>query len=335
MSENWNVSFNDGFFENYSKKRGGKEEKIDLIFKWGEHKVHIPSIYICSKGLVADILIEVDKEKIWSYINKFNLIKDEFAENLSKDQRDELERENPLNHRYNTAIKVNKKLIRQFRGCGCSWIPELPEDKHPSKEAKETLEYYDKPLDKAWSIHRFNYEWVTVRKPKITSLEITLSQNKQNFPSEHFKNPQIGDKFEITNPINGQKHQLNVVSLEKRTLDNLYNVVSGLEIPNNFTVMHYTVKPDIGIGNFNVEDIIEADIPRKINNHKENSDFNSTKATSIGIIGGIDGPVTISYASIPPYRTATSSMHFDTEYDIEWRAVFREKQLEDITITIV
>ena len=42
MSEKWNISFNDNFFENQSKKRGGTEQKINIKLNWGETHVHIP-----------------------------------------------------------------------------------------------------------------------------------------------------------------------------------------------------------------------------------------------------------------------------------------------------
>ncbi|MBQ2880699.1 MAG: hypothetical protein IJE40_00375 [Clostridia bacterium] len=334
MSEKWNIAFNDCYFENHSSKRGCSETLINKNFKWGENTIHIPVIYTCSKGLILDILIEVEPQKVLNLIDKFNLTEDEFGYNLSKDQKDEIERENPLNQNFNTMVIVNKKPIRQCRSCGETWFPYMPKNIEPSEDSKELLEHYRKSLDKAWSIHRIYFEWVTVRRPKISNIEITLSQNKANFPAEHFHNPLNGDKIEITNPINGQKHILTVINSEKQNLgEHIFE--PGMEIPKNYTVMQYKIEPDPGIGNFYINDVIDPDFPRKTNlNKKPKLNIESNEASAIGIIGGIDGPIAV-ISSSKNNRTATSSTHFNQNYDIEWRAVFLKKQLEDVSVKLI
>lgn len=336
MDQNWNISFDGCFFENHSTKRGSKEIKINKIFDWDGQNVHIPSIYLSTKGLIVDILLETDKEKVWKFIEKFDLINDEYGSSLTKDQRDELERENPLHFSFNTTIMVNKKLIKQCRGSACTWIPNLPEEKCPSQEAKEAIDHYGMDPEKAWSVHRVRFEWATVKRPNIKDLSIMLSSDKSYFPAEHFKNPLKGDIVKITDPTNGNEYKLTVEDIEKYSLGNLHLDSNDKELPKNYTVISYVIEPDIGMEEFHLDDCIESDFVRvSPSKDMKNADERAIKAESIGIIGGIDGPIAVLTASVPNKRTATSSIHFDTEYDIEWRAIFRKKLKSDVVFKLI
>lgn len=336
MEYKWNVTFDGCYFENHNNKRGTQEVLINREFEWDGETVHIPAVYLCSKGLVIDVLLEVDKNKVWNALEKFNLLNDECGSSLTRDQRDDLARENPLSRHFDASVIVNKKFMRQDHSSACSWIPDLPEEYGPSDEAKEIIEHYGKDLDKAWSVHRMAFRWTTVKKPKVSNLTLTLIVNEESFPAEHFKNPAIGDKFEITDPTNGKKHTLTVENIDHNSFDGFPLAENGKEFPKNYTVMTYTVYPDISMREFHIEDCFNSDVVRITKPAEHEGHFTpSVEAEAIGIIGGADGPIAIITGSRQNRRTATSAVHFDKEYDIEWRAVFRKKVKTDFMAKLI
>ena len=70
-----------------------------------------------------------------------------------------------------------------------------------------------------------------------------------------------------------------------------------------------------------------------------NTHFSLGESSSIGIIGGADGPTAV-FVGRPADKTsqihmASSSMRFEHADEVEWRLIFLEKLHEDITIQVV
>ena len=59
-------------------------------------------------------------------------------------------------------------------------------------------------------------------------------------------------------------------------------------------------------------------------------------ASSVGIIGGVDGPTAIFVGKpqYPQHLMAYSGLRFEPVETVTWMPVFREKPAEDITITL-
>ena len=132
------------------------------------------------------------------------------------------------------------------------------------------------------------------------------------------------------------EYKLTVEDIEKYSLENLHFGSKGIELPKNYTVMSYVIEPDIGMEEFHLDDCIESDFVRvSPSKDMKNTDAGANIAESIGFIGGIDGPIAVLTASRSTKKTATSSIHFDTEYDIEWRAIFRKKLKSDVVFKLI
>lgn len=57
---------------------------------------------------------------------------------------------------------------------------------------------------------------------------------------------------------------------------------------------------------------------------------------AIGVIGGADGPTAVFVgAHTPKLHAACSSLHFEPVEDVEWRAVFSEKLMEDKEVCLI
>ncbi len=335
MDQNWNVAFDDGFLKNHSDKRGGKEIQLNKSISWGDETLHIPAIYVCSKGLIMDLLIEVDSQKVWDHINKYDLINDEFLENCTREQKEQIENENPLRLDINAKPIVNGKTLKHKSSSGCSWIPNLPEDIEQPKEAIEILEHYGFDKEKAWTIKRLQFKWATLTKPKINRLELEVKQAAIPVTVGYFENEKVGDEIKVTSPDDGNEYSVTIKNIEKQSLKGLNFPDNGYDYPTEVTELTYTVSPEIETGKFRIFDCVEADAPKL----KPKKDISPTAhgAASIGIIGGSDGPIAVITTSKKPegLRSAVSSMHFDKDYPTKWRMVFYTKTREDISIKLI
>ncbi len=333
METQWNISFGDRGFENHSPKRGGKEVRINRTASWEEETVYIPSIYICSKGIILDMLIEVDNNKVWDFIHKYDLINDEYASDLTQEQHEEMENENPLKFDINTILTLNGRNLLGQGGSGCTWIPDLPENIRQENEAFEVLNHYGLDKTKAWAVRRFDYKWATVSKPKIKNLDLKIEQEKESVTAGYFENAEIGDEVKVSNPKTREEYTITIRNIENQSLKNCHFTNSEYDFPTELTEMTYTVSPEINRGDFRILDCICSDSPKPIKNTKPND----VQSISVGVIGGSDGPTAIitSSKNSENVEKAMSSLHFSKEYPIKWRAVFYLKNRDDIVIKLV
>lgn len=163
------VTYDGGFWRN--KGRAGKEIPIEKTFFWGNERWYIPAIYICSKGFVVDFCIDVAPDELKTFIDKWDLL-NESHNHYSKEQREQIEREYPLNAEFEPSIILNGKELQCKQGYGISWISAscLNDDFQMEMEAKHVMEHYGLDLNRGWSIRRYSFLWATKRAPVIKSL---------------------------------------------------------------------------------------------------------------------------------------------------------------------
>ena len=83
-----------------------------------------------------------------------------------------------------------------------------------------------------------------------------------------------------------------------------------------------------------IQDCSDGDKPRR--KKASTTEEHSVLAAAIGVIGGVDGPTAVFMgARAPKLHAACSSLHFEAVEEVEWRAVFREKLMDDIDVVLV
>lgn len=105
----------------------------------------------------------------------------------------------------------------------------------------------------------------------------------------------------------------------------------NVEYPTHYMTMTYTLFPDIANGGFRLEDCAESDRSRS-----KNSELELPGSPALGLIG-ITKNTTITLengASVHPHA-AVSSLHFKPNPEIEWRATFCQKMMEDVEVTLI
>lgn len=335
----WQVFFDGGYWTKNGKGRPGKEIILNSKFSWGDEIWHIPAVYSCSKGLVVDFCVEIASERMKTFLDKW-LPVCEGDPRLSRELREELERENPLSIDFRPHIFVNGKVVRAKHGCGINWIPEscIPEGTENNREAKQLIEHYGLDRTKAWSFHRWSCLWATVKKPQIKSFRLKLERSAEVINGIRFRNPAIGDVITFTHPVTQTEHKLTVVEYEKQELTSKAFANEEYEYPTHHTAMTYTVDPDLSNRNFQVMDCLDNDEPKRRpkNPYEPKATYD---ACSIGIIGGADGPAALiisngsSSKTVP--HTALSALRFEPVDDIEWKIIFRKKPMDDIEVDIL
>ena len=98
--------------------------------------------------------------------------------------------------------------------------------------------------------------------------------------------------------------------------------------------MSYTVTLELPDGAMTLADRGDGDRPRQAPCAPDQPKTTSYVAGS-GFIGGADGPASAFVGEKRgKLRAACSSLHFDLVKDVEWRIIFHETQVEDMTLEL-
>ena len=329
----WNVSFDGGFWGGDGKP--GKEVIIGKHFSWGSEKWYIPAAYICDEGLVVDYCMEAEPAGVKAFIDKWDLLNED-RNHYTQEQREQMEREHPLNADFYGKITCNWQELQEGHGCGVTWLPAscVPAGVRQNDTAKGILTHYGLDETKAWSFHRWSYPWGNAASHDLYALSVRMERQRENIAGQHFVTPAIGESIILTHPLTGKTYTLTVHELEQQELPEHLFPDSNMEYPNHMISMSYSLDPDITGRGFMIQDCSDGDKPRR--KKASTTEEHSVLAAAIGVIGGVDGPTAVFMgARAPKLHAACSSLHFEAVEEVEWRAVFSEKLMEDIDVVLV
>ena len=333
----WKVTYDGGFWHNEGK--AGVEIPVGKTFYWGEEKWHIPSIYICDKGLVIDYFMEADPKEIKTFIDKWDLF-NENRHRYTKEQQELIRREHPLDVNFHGHITLNGEKLQSDHGCGVSWLSDLclPVGSSENPEAELAVKHYGLDVNRAWSIHRWTYRWSKANCMDIQSLTVRMERQRENIAGQHFRTPAVGESISLTHPLTGKIYALTIHEVEQQEMPERAFRDSNMEYPSHYLAMSYSLEPDISGRGFMIQDCAEGDRPRqKKRDSNEFAPVAFSSAAVIGVIGGADGPTSIiTGQSAPKLHAACSSLHFEPVADeVEWRVIFSEKLMEDVDVTLI
>ena len=83
-----------------------EEISLEKHFEWAGREWYIPSVYTCEKGMVADVLMRVDSERFCTFMDKWGVTL-ENEHTFSKEQRRQMELENPLGFHFRSDQHIN------------------------------------------------------------------------------------------------------------------------------------------------------------------------------------------------------------------------------------
>ena len=320
MEKKYKVFYQGSLYGHFGRDRAGKEIEINKSFLWGGESWLVPSVYVCGKGLVADILKSVSVEDFRAFAEKFGLDEADDPENFSPQRLAEAEAENPLGSEIFITAKINgRESLMAFSSSDC-WNPLFPD----GGGSEKLLEKYGLDKSFCWQITRVSIPWRGRKPKKISSLSLRLRADRLRVSEVHFKADHPGDRTEFINPATGKTHILTVTDIKRQSLAQFPHI--GKDEPKFFTLLRVDISPEISKDALLITDCAEGDRP-----HKGALPGNTS---AIGIIGGADGP-TVIISEYESGHTACSSMHFEPEYEPDWCMTFYDKPREDIEVELI
>lgn len=320
MEKKYKVFYQGSLYGHFGRDRAGKEIEINKSFLWGGENWLVPSVYVCGKGLVADILKSVSVEDFRAFAEKFGLDKNSDSCDFSEEHLVKIEAENPLGGGIYVTAKTNgRESSMEFSSSDC-WNPLFPD----GGGSEKLLEKYDLDKSFCWQITRVSIPWRGRKPKKIGSLSLCLRADRLRVSEVHFKAERPGDRTEFTNPATGKTHILTVTDIKRQSLAQFPHI--GNDEPKFFTLLRVDISPEISKDALLITDCAEGD-----RTHKGALPRN---ASAIGIIGGADGP-TVIISEYESGHTACSSMHFEPEYEPDWCMTFYDKPREDIEVELI
>ena len=328
--EDWFITFTGGF-SNRKKGKNAKKIAVDKTFERLDRAWYIPAVYLCPKGIVADILIGTEPEMIKDFFDKWAYFSGR-EDSLNQEQLRELERETPLDISFRATLCVNgRKLGRSF-GSAINFIPQalLPDGGENSQEALKVMNHYGLDKNKAWTMHRISFPYTVTKKTVIKSLSIEFAEEHERFYGEKFTCDKAGGKITITNPVDGTKHELTVLEITEEALS--IPDFDSMKLPSHYRQMFFYLEPECK--DFSLIDCKENDAPVPFKNTGKQCD---NKATAIAVIGGADGPTAIftSAAQQKNSHTACSSLRHNLTEHTVWQSVFRRKTADKLNIKLI
>lgn len=321
MEKKYKVFYQGSLYGHFGRDRAGKEIAVNKSFTWGGEEWLVPSVYVCGKGLVADMFKKVSIESFREFIEKFGLDENSDCDGFSDEQQAEIEAENPLNSDIFASIQFGgRKSDMEFSSSDC-WNPLFPDS---GDAAEALLDRYGLDKSFCWLAVRMSIPWHGRKPKKSDSLTLQLRAKKIPVPGAHFKANRPGDKTEFTNPATGKTHILTVTDIERQSLAQFPHI--GKDEPKFFTLLRVDISPEISKDALLITDCAEGD-----RTHKGALPGNTS---AIGIIGGADGP-TVIISEYESGHTACSSMHFEPEYEPDWCMTFYDKPREDIEVELI
>ncbi len=328
---NWNVRYGKGYWGKSDEKPEMQEVEVDFHFIWQEENWYIPAVYLCEEGIVIDYCIKVDPARVKAWIDEWQIGSLNEHE-LTHEQWAEIEQTNPLNIKFNSTLKCNGEVLQPQTGSSLSWIPKeyLPGDVENVEEVEELIQHYQLDEKAAWSFHRCSYPWKEAKQTPIQSLKVKLERGLEEMQGICFENPCVGEEISFVHPISGVNHILTVLDYEQKEISLRKSMEEEYEFPKYHTVMTYVLKPDLSERNFQIKDSLQNDEPRSKGKPLDG-------ASSIGIIGGADGPTALAFVKEGNAKThmAFSALHFEWAEQVEWKMIFRVKQMKDIEVKLI
>ena len=338
VSPPWEVYFDGNFWGHHGKDRAGKEIRIGRQFNWAGYHWVIPAVYSCSKGLVMDLCMRVDAERIQDFMDKWNLNwENDSCENFSREEQMQMEMDNPLALSFTPHVKWNGRKLRASHGCSASFNPCLPDEITYEMEAKTAMEHYGLDASHGWVIYRNAFPWETKRRPALRSLSLTMEEQPVQVPGAHIKVHGSGDSFAFSHPVSGTTYRLTVREIEKQTLPPQSVDSDRWLYPKHYAVMSYTLSPE-PLEPLRLADCDEGDRPMEITLKADSFQPDAIHGCCIGIIGGAQDPTAIAAGDSSPEKlhTVCSSLHFEpVQGDLEWRIVFEVRRYEAGTFSLV
>lgn len=305
------------------RRHPAREVEVNATFRWGAEEWHVPKLYVCAEGIVVDYCVGVDVEKVTEFLRYYEeLTHGDYGVELSQEQQEEMERCNPLQISFHSALTVDGTAMPAKGGSSTVWMPESCGDEELTQDNRRTraiLEHYELGEDKAWVFWRCRYPWKTRRGSGVKTVSLHLTRDKEPITLAHFTDPTAGEEVTFAHPVTGEVYTLTVSAAEPQTLDPSILRDPDTEYPTHFVSLSGTVTPPLE--GLILRDCNSGDQPRSKNG-----------VFAIQIFGRSKGD---QAAPGSENVTGFSASYFTPPQSVTWRAVANEKPMEDVEVKLI
>ena len=329
----WNVYFDGNFWSREGRDRAVREIALNTEFFWGGRFWRVPSLYLCAQGVVLDFCMQVDREEVRAFLERWEELE---SAGGAPDQakRRALFAGNPLEFALDAQLSLEGCVLRRANGCGVAYLPFPVKGERRDREAERLVSHYRLDPEQAWRISRMAFLWDGARtaggekaREDPERFALTMRREPEAVPGTCFSVSGAGEQIALSDAAGRPRGTLTVLSCEEEELPPEMRKADGLEFPPYFTALRYTLYPQADPEAFALEDAEEGDRPVR---KAADGSVHVAGAASIGIIGGACGPAAPhAQGSV---RTAFSKPRFLREGKRTWQAVFYEKRTEDKTV---
>ena len=305
------------------RRHPAREVEASAAFRWGAEEWHVPKLYVCAEGIMVDYCVGVDVEKVTEFLRYYEeLTHGDYGVELSQEQQEEMERRNPLQISFHSALTVDGTAMPAKGGSSTVWVPESCGNEELTQDNRRTraiLEHYELDEDKAWVFWRCRYPWKTRRGSGVKTVSLHLTRDKEPITLAHFTDPTAGEEVTFAHPVTGAVHVLRVEGTEREEMDAAWMRDTDVEYPPHFVVLHGTVTPPLE--GLILRDCNSGDQPRSKNG-----------VFAIQIFGRSKGD---QAAPGSENVTGFSASYFAPPQSVTWRAVANEKPMEDVEVKLI
>ena len=321
----WAVFFSGGFWGRGGGERPGSVLPLARRFRWAEREWQVPAVYLCGKGLVLDLCMEVSREELWYFSARWGLTpeNDDLSRFSAEDQL-RIQAENPLSFAVSPALTLNGRPLRRSRSWSLCWNPLFSGN---APESRQILEHYGLSPENGWVFWRFSFPWATARRPALKRLTLQLAQTPHALPGPVFSADFPGQKIVLTHP-EGTEYTLTVQELTRESLPETAFVDAAPDDPRQYARLTYTLSPALERNAPRICAAFPGDPPRR---KTPAAPFpfvpefvpEAENAACICLIGGADGPTALVLRQTESaLQTACSPLCFQLPEQLLWRAVF-------------
>lgn len=318
LNSQWEVYFDSSYYGGDRRQKPGIPLSIRKDFIWEGRYWLIPEVYACGKGLVIDTCMRVPTEEYKAFQEIWN---PRHIPGFTPDssELDHWYHDNPTNLPFSISATLNGRQLPGGSGAGAYW---LPGEAYCMNEAEGAVNHYHLDPGSCWTLWRYSFPWATKRRPKhFSTLVVEMKPDSVSIPGPRFTVSGPGDQIPLTHPETGVKHILTVQEYEQKELpEQCAHFDPEYEFPTHYTGMCYTLKPDMIMHEFSVQDSEKGDPPRpKDGSHKEK--YCSSRSILICRVGK-DTPLNYGDEGQGRPQGAASSLCFQPKPNILWRSIF-------------
>lgn len=321
----WKVYFDKGLYAPASRGRAGEEIRVGRSITLNGDEWRIPSIYVCPRGIVVDVLHIVDNAKYADFYDR-NCFLVHYGDDIPEGERRRIESENPLNVDPTAALIVNGKTLVGSGGTSCVYDP-VPEHGDMEETAMAVKEHYSLDDQHTVVVWRLNFAG-RFRADGIDSMELVMSADMKLVKSVPVDvNAETAFEFP-----GGERHTLTVSEVTPVDIGDMAS--DGTRLPRYITSVTYRIEPDLPREVCRLCDYNQSDRP--IRDASGVSDSNAV----IGIIGGADGPAVVIGGAVvkgtdESCRVVSSSLSFDRNRVPDWHLELYSRPFECIHIPLI